>query len=217
MTKLTTRTGDDFKIYLTGPEDADRAVMLIHDWWGMKEYNRQWADRFAELGYRVMVVDLYDGYHPSDVQEAGQFMKDIDQEEANNKMAAALNHLKAKGRKVAVLGWSFGGLQAQYATYLDPAAIAATVIYYCRLLTDMEDIETLEGPVLAIFAESERTWPAKQEKLEALMQEAGKVLECKSYPADHGFVNPESSRYNAEASEDSWQVTIDFLNRHLGG
>ena len=212
---LKTLAGEEFNIYERGPADAESGVLIIHDWWGVKPYNIHWAERFADLGYRAVVLDLYDDYTPKDAQEAGEMMRNIDQDTADRKLKAALDLLKAKQRHIAVLGWSFGGQQAQLATFLDPEAIDATIFYYSRVLIEPELLATLQGPVLAIFSETERTWPEKQEKWQAAMAAAGKAYVSHSYAADHGFVNPESPRFDAEAAERSWEAVVDFLKRQL--
>jgi carboxymethylenebutenolidase len=106
-------------------------------------------------------------------------------------------------------------LQAQYATLLAPQQIAATVFFYCRVVTEPQAVSAIQGAVLGIFSETERTWPEKQERWLAAMDAAGKSCEYKSFNADHGFVNPESPRYDETATESSWQLTVDFLARHL--
>lgn len=213
--QLTSRTGDPFDCYTAGAENAASGILIIHDWWGMKPYNREWADRLATLGYRALVIDLYAGEQPVDAQEAGEMMRSLDQDMADAKLLAALELLNRQHKKVAVLGWSFGGLQAQYATLLDPQGVDATVFYYCRVIADASAIGKLKGPVLGIFAETERTWPEKQKKWVAAMDAAGKHCEHHSFNADHGFVNPESPRFDKAASEAGWQLTVDFLQRHL--
>ncbi len=213
--QLISRLGDTFDCYSAGKKDAKAAVLMIHDWWGVKPYNHDWANRLATEGYRALVIDLYDGENPVDAQEAGEMMRNIDQEVADAKLLAALEYLNGEHNKVAVLGWSFGGLQAQYATLLDPQSVAATVFYYCRVVSDEQSIATLQGPVLGIFSETERTWPEKQEKWIAAMDAAGKSYDHKSFNADHGFVNPESPRFDKESTEASWQLTVDFLQRYL--
>lgn len=212
---LTTDNGIPFNVEIAGPEDARAAVMILHDWWGVLDYNRNWAERLAEAGYRVMIVDLYDGENATDAQEAGEMMRNLDQEVADRKLMTALAWLKAGSPRVAVLGWSLGGHQALQAAILDPETVDAAVLFYCRLINDLESLRTLNGPVLAVFAEQERTWPEKMERFGALMSEAGKPLEVKSYAAGHGFVNPRSARFDAAAAEDGWQVTLDFLHRAL--
>lgn len=212
---LKTIAGEEFTISEHGPADSDRGILIIHDWWGVKPYNREWAERFAAMGYRALVIDLYDGDNPNDAQMAGEKMRSIDQDVANRKLQAALDYLKARQQRIAVLGWSFGGLQAQWASFLDPHSVAATIFYYCRILSEPALIASLQGPVLGLFSETERTWPEKQEQWQAAMAAAGKVYESHSYAADHGFVNPESPRFDAEATEQSWQAVVDFLKRRL--
>lgn len=213
--QLTTLAGEVFDAYMTGPKESTKGVLIIHDWWGVLDYNREWADRFAQRGYRAMVVDLYEGYHPATIKEAGEFMRNINQEVASRKLQTALLNLQTPHCKIAALGWSFGGLQAQHLALQSPDKISATVIYYCRIILDRQNVRKLRGPVLAIFAETERTWPDKQVALEHIMIELEKPFECHNYDADHGFINPESPRYDHEAAESAWQVTVAFLDKHF--
>lgn len=214
--ELTTRSGEPFACYSAGDPDAERAVLILHDWWGLKPYNRAWADRFAaEEGYRALVIDLYDGAQPGDAQQAGEKMRSLDQGEADARLLAAIEYLAQSHQRIAVLGWSFGGLQAQYATLLAPQQVAATVLFYCRVITEPQAVSTIVGPVLGIFSETERTWPEKQERWIAAMEAAGKRYEFSSFNADHGFANPESPHFDREATEASWQLAVDFLKRRL--
>ncbi len=213
--ELTTPKGEVFHNYIVGPENATKAVLIIHDWWGLLDYNREWADQFAQLGYRAMAIDLYNGYHPVDAFDAGEHMRRIGIDTVYNKLQTALMTLQAPNRKVAVLGWSFGGLQAQHAALRYPDMVNAMVLFYSRIILDKHNGETLNGPVLAIFSETERTWPDKQVALEQAMVEANKIVECRSYDAEHGFANPESSRHDNEVTKEAWQVTIMFLDKYL--
>lgn len=212
---LTTSVGETFNTIVVGPKQATKGLLIIHDWWGILDYHLEWAKRFVDIGYRAMVIDLYDGRRPADVKEAGEFVRSLDQELANRKMQTALAALKGPHRKVGILGWSFGGLQAQHAVLYNPQLTDALVFFYCRIMLDRSKIATLKCPVLAIFAETEPTWPDKQAALEHLMTESGKVFECHSYDAGHGFADPDSLRYDKEVTEKSWQVTVAFLNKHL--
>jgi len=213
--ELTTPAGEVFNAYVTGPADAKRGVLILHDWWGMLDYNQECANYFKGLGYYAMAIDLYEGCHPSNTKEAGELMRSIDQETVNRKLHSALNFLKAPDRKLAVLGWSFGGLQAQHAAVNHPELVDALVLYYCRIAFDKQNVKNLRAPVLGIFAEAERAWPDKQVALENLMAGFDKILECHSYDADHGFANPDSARYDLDATEAAREVTLAFLDKYL--
>ncbi|MEN9848354.1 MAG: hypothetical protein RL368_1094 [Pseudomonadota bacterium] len=213
--RLTTLAGEIFDTYVVGDEQATKGILIIHDWWGLLAYNREWADEFAKLGYRAMVIDLYDGHHPDDIKAAGDYVRHLDQSIADRKLSTALHALQIPKRKVAVLGWSFGGVQAQHVALQLPDFVQALVFFYCRVLLDKHSIALLTAPTLAFFSETESTWPDKQAALEDVMLEAEKVLECYSYDADHGFAHPESLRYDADATENTWRVTVNFLNKYL--
>ncbi len=216
MLNLKTLDGVEFDAYQSGAEEAPNALLMIHDWWGLLDYNKEWADRFAELGYLALVIDLYDGERAHYPGQAGEMMRAVDQDEADTKLLAALEQLKRPGRRIATFGWSFGGRQAMQAALLDPEAVDAVVLYYCRMVTDVEALTTLRGPVLSIYATAETTYPEKRNKFTAAMAEAGQQVESHAYDAGHGFVNPTSERYNSEVAEAAWQVTVEFLNRTLG-
>jgi carboxymethylenebutenolidase len=212
----TTELGEHFQLLVTGPRFAARGILIIHDFWGVKPYNLAWAKRFAELGYRAAVVDLYDGRHPQDHEQATVMMRAMDQQCANRKLRQALGYLKAPERRLATLGWAFGGLQSQQATLQDPTAVSATVFFYSRVITDPKVLGALCGPVLGIYSETEGSWPAKQRDFESAMDAAGRDTESASFTADHGFVDPESPHYDADTTRAAWEATRKFLARHLG-
>ena len=214
--RLHTADGQPFGAYLAGPEDAGSAVMILHEWWGIKPHNKAWADRLADLGYLAMVVDLYDGRVTDDPEEASGWMREIDQGIADEKLKAALTYLTAPGRRIATYGCSFGGKESMQATLLAPQQVSATIVAYCRMETDVEKLKTLQGPVLAIYAQQERNWPQKQEDFEVAMAFAGKDTQGVGYDAAHGFTNPDSPRYDAEADRAAWETIVRFLAFSLG-
>ena len=214
--QLTTAGRQSFDVYTAGPEDANGAVMILHEWWGVMPHNRDWAERLAALDYRAIVVDLYNGRVTDDTEEAGSWMREIDQAVADEKLKVALAYLEAPDRRIVTYGCSFGGKQSMQATLLAPEKVTATIVVYCRMETDVEKLKTLRGPVLAIYAQQERNWPKKQEDFEVAMAFAGKDTEGVGYDAAHGFTNPSSPRYDAEADKAAWQTIIRFLELTLG-
>lgn len=70
--ELTTSTGEIFEVYTVG-QASQKAVLIIHDWWGVLDYNKEWADQFAELGYQAWVIDLFSGYRPKTSKEASEY------------------------------------------------------------------------------------------------------------------------------------------------
>jgi len=210
--KLTTAQGNTFETYPSGNASAARAVLLIHDWWGVQDYNLEWAGRFAKRGYYAMVADLYAGKTTDDAKVAGALMQAVDQSKADDKLAAAVAHLAQGGRPTAVLGWSFGGRQALLTACANPDQVRACAMFYSRIITDPAMLRRLGGPVLAVFAERERDWPDKMVDFERAMTRAGKDLRPVSFDAAHGFANPAGSRYDEDAADDAWDATCVFFD-----
>jgi carboxymethylenebutenolidase len=82
--------------------------------------------------------------------------------------------------------------------------------------TDVEKLKTLQGPVLAVYAQQERNWPQKQEDFEVAMAFAGKDTQGVGYDAAHGFTNPDSPRYDVDADRAAWETIVRFLQFNLG-
>jgi len=212
---LHTADGRPFAAYVAGDVAASRAILILHEWWGLKDHNRAWADRFARAGYRALAIDLYDGRVTDDRQVAAAWMRELDQAQADAKLATALEALAAHGRPVATFGFSLGGRESFAATLLRPDLVGATVVGYCRMPSEVDALRALRGPVLAIYAEQERTWPEKQQAFEAAMAGAGRVTEPLCFDAAHGFMDPESRNFDPAAAEATWQATLAFLQRHM--
>lgn len=213
--ELPATDGIPFKVYVSGSDASRRGILIFHEWWGVKEHNRAWADEFAEQGYKAVVVDLFDGQATDDPGEAKEWVSQMDRSEADAKITAALDLLHHPQRKLACYGVSFGGRQAQCGAILAPDKVDAVVVGYCRMETDQEKLAELEAPVFVIYAEQEGTWPAKQQAFESAMQAVGKRCESMTVDAAHGFTNPTSPHYDAEADREVWQATLDFLDREL--
>ena len=139
-----------FTVYVSGPEDASRGVLLIHGWLGLNDRIKGLADQFAKAGYRAMAIDLYNGQVARGPRQARVLMDAVRQNEANAKYVSAIKALKADGRDVAVVGWSFGGSQAIQATLAVPELVSATVGYYPygEMPSDIEPLSRMQGPLL---------------------------------------------------------------------
>jgi len=211
---LETLDQEPFNVYVTGPESSSKGILLIHEWWGLNDHIRSWADRFAAMGYRTVAIDLYGGRITRDKAEAGRLMKSVDQKLANRKLKAAINRLRAPGRRLATLGWCFGGGQSLQATLQAPDEIAGTIIYYGQPVLDVDRLGKLQGPVLGLYAKQDG-WitPDVVKNFQQAMREAGKTLEVHSYDARHAFANPSGDRYNTDAARQSWKVVLAFLAR----
>lgn len=215
---LQTKAGRSFQVYVNGPKDARRGILLVHGWWGLNDQARSWADRFAALGYRAMAIDLYDGRVASTPDEARAYMNEVKQSEANQKYQATLKALQMPGRKLATIGWSFGGTQALQASLAAPESVTATVMFYPfgGLSQSRESLASLNGTMLLIRAKQES--PAVIEDTDQFIlaaKKAGKPIQEHTYDAKHGFTNPSAKHHDAPATEAAWNLAEKFLEEQL--
>ncbi len=214
---LETAHGTHFEAYAAGPEDAQLAVLLLHDRFGMSPQLREWTERFAGLGYRALAIDLYDGRRAEKWKHATTIMKAIDPVWSEANVAAGLNYLKPEERKVVIVGWDYGGTQALLATLAAPAAVAATVMYYpTALVTDQLHLQSIVKPVLVVVAERDEELAAEQIlAFKDGMSKTRVEFNVMGLDASRAFINPLSGRYDADATNTVWDVTQDFLARYV--
>ena len=198
------------------------AVILIHEWWGLNDNIRAVANRLAAEGYMVLAVDLYSGQTATSPAEARQLMLQVveDPETARENLRQALAFVGeiAEAPKVGTIGWCFGGGWSLNAAYLFPDAIDASVVYYGQVTSDRDKLRAIRAPVLGLFAENDRGIRVESvREWESSMRELGLEFELEIYPGvGHAFANPTGNNYNAEAAEDAWQRTLNFLAERLG-
>lgn len=220
--QYATVNGTEITGYLATPDEAGDggpALIVIHEWWGLNDNIRMMTDKLAGEGYTALAVDLYKGKVAESPDSAGTYARSVDEEEAVENLDQAYRFLtRQQGvEAVGTIGWCFGGGWSLQTALAMPEAIDATVIYYGRLVTDAGELSTLDMPVLGIFgAEDDGIPPEEVKKFEAALDEAGVTNDIHIYEgADHAFANPSGTRYNAEAAEDAWQKTVEFLAEYL--
>jgi carboxymethylenebutenolidase len=91
------------------------------------------------------------------------------------------------------------------------------VIYYGRLITEKDQLATLQMPILGIFGAEDQGIPLDSvREFEAALEELDKDAAIHVYEgAEHAFANPSGTRYNEEAAEDAWSKTLAFLAENL--
>ncbi len=206
-----------FVAYEANPkEDTGKAILLIHEWWGLNEHIKSVADQLAGLGYHALAIDLYNEQVAYDPADADQYRKQVKEREANKKITAALRYLSLTSDKVATMGWCFGGGWSLNASLNNPSLVDATIIYYGALVTEPVKLKALKSPVLGIFAKKD-AWitPAWVMSFETALNAAGVENQIYSYDADHAFANPSNDRYDEEAYIDAWDKTLTFLRKYL--
>ncbi len=207
--------------FLALPRDLrrHRAIIVIHEWWGLNEWVKEQAEKLAASGYIALAVDLYEGKVTTDPSVARKLKRRLRQDHALGELKAAFDYLARRSEvdptRICSLGWSMGGgFAIQFAIH-EPR-LAACVVNYGPLPADIADIQKIDVPVLGIFGSLDRgIRPGKVRGFESSMKAAGKRVDIRIYDgAGHGFENPTNQTgYRPTAAVDAWLHTLEFLRR----
>jgi carboxymethylenebutenolidase len=228
--------------YLAHPEAAQPlpGVVLVHDVWGMAEHPRDLARRLAAEGFAVLAIDLYRRHSGVEIEDAGQWIRDLDDVEVLADLSAGARmlavHPSAAGRPVGLIGFCMGGMYAVLGACLCPE-FSACVPFYGLLshqhgLLYSEDgldpakkpheplavADRLDCPLLGFFGADDPMVPvadvrALEQGFAASSQPSELVVVA---GAGHAFMNDtRPDAYREQAAHDAWPRMVDFLKRNL--
>ena len=195
------------------------AVLVIHEWWGLNDHIKHYADRLAAEGYAALAVDLYGGELATTPDRAMELVKSVNAKKAQATLTAAHQFLASDPRVQAsgrgVIGWCFGGGWAlQHALHADD--LDAAVMYYGRVVTDVARLRDIKAPILGIFANKDESIPPDQvDAFDQALDRANVRHQIERYDAEHAFANPSSARYDQAAATKAWDKTKEFLAANL--
>jgi carboxymethylenebutenolidase len=209
--------------YLSLPASGGRhpAVIVIQEWWGLNDWVKQQADRFAKQGYVALAVDLYRGKVATDTELAHELSRGLPEDRAIADLKAGVDFVARRddvnAAKIGVIGWCMGGGYSLGLSLADPR-IAATVVNYGHLVTDPDTIAKIHAPILGNFGGADRGIPPADVKaFDAAMSKVGKSFDVKIYDgAGHAFMNPNNTGgYVPAAAEDAVKRVDAFFMKHL--
>jgi carboxymethylenebutenolidase len=224
--KITTETisigqGDaKFLCYLARPKGDKPApgLLLIHEWWGLNDWVKQQADRYAEMGYVALAPDLYHGEVAKDAEHAHELMRGLADERAVADLKTAYAWLakvkETEGQPIGAMGWCMGGGFALKLAIAEPK-LSCTVVCYGKPVTDVEQLKKIKGPLLGIWGETDRgieVEPFKKALDDARVKHRHHIYAG----AGHAFLNETNKRgYHKERAAEAWKVIDGFLSREL--
>ena len=221
----TSQGGEEIEGWLAwpagAPADGLPALIVIHEWWGLNDNIRAASERLAAEGYVTLAVDLYHGKSGTTPKEAMSLMFALNDEmdSGRDNLEAAYDYLNTvvQADRIGVIGWCLGGRWSLQAALRLPEKIDATVIYYGGVTDDKAELDTLQMPILGLFAGIDPVVPPDTVvAFRDALSELGKDADVHIYPeAKHAFANPSGMAYDAVAAEDAWVRTTVFLAEHL--
>ncbi len=207
---------------LPGDRNRHRAIIAIHEWWGLNDWVKKQARNLASNGYIVLAVDLYRGKVTADRSQARKLKGSLPRDRAIRDIKTAFDYLAARPdvdpKRIGAIGWSMGGDFALQLAIHEPQ-LAACVVNYGTPPTNSVDIQKIHARVLGNFGALDRGVPPKKVRaFEKTMEALGKSIDIKIYAdAGHAFQNADNKpAYRPQAAADAWIRTVAFYAQAQG-
>jgi carboxymethylenebutenolidase len=206
-------------------------VVVIQEVFGVHEHIKDMCRRFAKAGYMAVAPELY--YRQGDVKNLaslGEVLKivyKVPDEQVAKDLDATVAWAKAQGKvdgkRVAAVGWCWGGRQAWLfasranlkaaAAYYGPISNAPTAL---QPKSPLDVASKLTTPVIGFYGGKDGHIPVSQVELMKKELAAGKSgSEIHVYPdADHGFNADYRPMYNKAAAEDAWKKMLEWFKKN---
>ena len=196
-------------------------VLVIHENRGLTNHIRSVAGRLAGDGYSALAIDLLseEGGTASFPDEAAvaAALSQIPPERFDADMSAGVTELKRRlrGRRVAALGFCFGGGMVWRLLASREPRLAAAVPFYGPF-PEGGDLSGSKAAVLGIYAGLDTRVNASRPAAEAALQAAGLEHELVTFPdVNHAFFNDTGPRYDPEAAALAYARVLDWFARFV--
>ncbi|MCB1219061.1 MAG: dienelactone hydrolase family protein [Planctomycetales bacterium] len=203
-------------------------VLLVHQWMGLGEHEKAWAERLAAEGYVAMAADVYGkGVRPASTEEAGgqATIYRSDRSLMRARVQAGIDRLRSVAAvdesRVAAIGFCFGG-GCVLELARSGSEISGVVSFHGNLDTpDPADANNIKGSVLVCHGADDPYVPAETvTAFQEEMRNAGVDWQMVAYGNSvHSFThesagtdNSKGAAYNEKAAKRSWQAMLDFFD-----
>ena len=214
--------GPDVRAYVAKPEGEGPfpTVIMIHEFYGLREAIVGKADLLAQEGYLVIAPDTFRGSTTSLIPRAIYQVITTKPEDVNADLDSVYAWLESQpdvdAKRIAIAGFCYGG-RSSLAYSLHNNKLAATVIFYGSPVTDVAVLKTLPGPVLGIFGGADQSIPVEEvTAFDEALTEANVQHEITIYDGQpHAFVEGVDGIKSDEVQGAAWAQMLAFLETNL--
>ena len=208
------KAGEAFLVEPPGGQPGP-GVLVLHSWWGLNHWVRDFCRRLAAEGYTTLAPDMFDGVQPVTEAEGEAVLAGIDPDELSGLVMSSAHTLRAltdePNRPIATIGFSMGGSLALWiAARLGQAINAAVVFYGAQAI----DFDHAEADFLGHYAEHDHIVSEEDRVVtESFIRLGGRHTEFHVYPGTGHWFFEDGANFDEEAAEVAWNRTLAFLNQ----
>lgn len=195
-------------------------LLLVHTWWGLNDFFKTLATRFAEAGFVTLAPDYCGGQVAKTAETAKALRQKTNLKSAEKLLTKAVDFLKAvpavHAKRIGVVGFSLGARLALAVARSKVQDVGAVVIFYGVAGGGFKGFKI---PVQGHFAENDE-WGAGPDAVRKLRDRLvvgeGKI-DFNTYPGTtHWFLEENVTQaYNAQAAKLAFNRTLAFLRQWL--
>jgi carboxymethylenebutenolidase len=215
---------ETIRAYVAYPERKTKApaVIVIHEIFGLTDWEPTVADRLAKEGFVAILPDLLSSKHgqsPKNPDEGRKLIGELEPDRVTADLNAVYNYVNSlpavERDHVGTIGFCWGGGQSfRYATN-NPNLKAVVVAY--GPAPDSATLKRIRAPVLGVYGENDERINASLPDVAAKMQSAGKTFTYEMYPGTgHGFLKPGRQGSDGPQVEKAWDRILEFYRARLG-
>jgi carboxymethylenebutenolidase len=183
---------------------AGPGLLVLHAWWGLNTFSKDFCRRLAGAGFTVLAPDLYHGEMAKTSDDAKALRSKLDSALATKELAGAVDYLRGQkavtGKQIGVIGFSLGAFYGIKLATLRPADVGVVVTFYGAR---SDDFSKSRAAFLCHFAETDPYVSAEaRKKMEARLRAAKREAVFHIYPGTgHWFFESDRKEaYSAEAA-----------------
>ena len=194
-----------------------KAVVVIHEWWGLNDHVKNIANRYAAEGFVAIAPDLYRGTIATNAEDASKLMHALQIDDGLDTIRNAMSSATEKYgiSHFGITGYCMGGTFALRAA-CELEGISAAVPFYGDIPGD-DVLQQLKVPTIFVSGTRDQ-WisPEKVAGLEDATERFELPVQSLKYDADHAFFNDTRPEvYDATAAADAWAKAVAFFNAKL--
>ena len=199
------------------------SVLIVHDWDGLDDYERQRADMLAEQGYDAFAVDLYGtGNRPQALEDKQAATNRLyeDRERMRNLTEGGMEAALAEGMDSGsvILGYCFGGTVAlEMARANSLENVTGYASFHGGLDTpEGQSYDADIAPIFIAHGGGDKIVSLEDvATISAALEDADVSYEVGIYSgAPHAFSVFGSDRYEEQADQRSWATFSAWLESH---
>jgi carboxymethylenebutenolidase len=219
---ITNPNGPEVRAFVARPSTPGPhpAVIMIHEWWGLKPEIVGKAEALAQEGYVVIAPDTFRGSTTSWIPRAIYQVTTTPAEQVDGDLDAVFEWLTAQpdvqADQIAIMGFCYGG-GASLRYSLSNDQLAATAVFYGSTIADAERLRVLSGPVLGVFGSADNAIPVSEvQAFEAALDQAGVPNQITIYEGQpHAFVQSIDEIRQGGPQQEAWNELLTFLRQNL--